>query len=131
DETMPVRPDALDRIYALWNELAGFPAAAVDGALRHLMSMLADWTRADNVVWVGGVRLRQDAGGERDPQHGWRGRAVTMLHPSPQRLRRSALAARQQDSEPAMTTVALTAAAGRFRVHRLRDGFVDFERFRQ
>jgi len=66
-----------------------------------------------------------------DPQHGWRGRAVRYLHPAPAIDERTRQAMREQDSAPAMTTCALTARAGTFRVHRMRDGFIDFAAFRR
>ncbi|HET8897209.1 MAG TPA: LuxR C-terminal-related transcriptional regulator [Rhodanobacteraceae bacterium] len=115
---------------ALWNTLAGLPAADYDAALRHLMAVLCAALRADNATWVAAVRMARGHAARRDGQLGWRGRAVRQLHATPQRdaLVREAL--RGQDSGPALTTQALMRTAGSFRVHRLRDGFVDLEAFR-
>lgn len=125
-------PAAQIKIHRLWDELADFPASRTGEALVHLMETLCGWLRADNALWIGGVRVAAGTVGRQDPQHGWRGRVLSPLYPhtSPQeQLSRRAM--REQDTDPGMTTRTITAQAGEFRVHRLRDGFVDFARFRR
>ena len=119
------------RVHRLWDELADFPAAQTDAALLHLMKTLCGWLKADNAVWVGGVRMAHGSAARRDPQHGWRGRAVRHLFSTPEIEVKSAQAVRGQDTDPGMTTRAIAAGAGAFRVHRLRDGFVDFAAFQR
>lgn len=129
---MAITPSKIpERLFSLWNSLADFPTAETDAALTHLMETLAQWTRADNVMWVGRVRMRTGAPAQRDSLQGWRGRVVRTLRPSSALARRARLAIRQQDTAPAMTTIAISENAGNFRVHRLRDGFIDFARFRR
>lgn len=122
-----MRPADLAR---LWNDLAAHPAAQFDEALTQLMSELCTWLRADNVTWSGSIRMARGTAAARDAQGGWRIRVVQPLReiPDRQRLIRQAMLA--QETGPAATTAALMRAAGRFRVHRLRDGFVDFDAFR-
>lgn len=123
--------DTVERNHALWDRLADFPAAETDAALFHLMRTLCDWLRADNAVWVGGVRLAQGAEAARDPMYGWRPRAARPLAPPPEPQLTMRRAINQHDNEPAMTSQALCAEAGRFRVRRLHDGLVDLEAFRE
>lgn len=118
-------------IHQLWDELADFPASRTDEALLLLMRRLSEWLDAGDVVWIGAARLRQGAAARRDPQSGWRGLVVRHLNLNPVIAQRSLQAAREQDTDPGMTTRAIVADAGRFRIHRLQGGFVDMEAFRQ
>jgi DNA-binding CsgD family transcriptional regulator len=128
---MPRSTGKAEAVYALWDDLADFPAAQTDAALVHLMKTLCAWTGAANAVWVGGVRMAHGAAARKDPQQGWRGRAVRHLVATPEALARSRAAARGQDVDPGLTTRAIVADAGSFRVRRLRDGFVDLRAFRR
>lgn len=121
----------LEVAHQFWDEMAGFPAGQAEQALLHLMKSVAREIDADNAVWVGAVRMSQARSASDDPQQGWRGLAVRHLYPDPHVLERSVEAAKQQDTDPALTTRALVANAGVFRVNRLRDGFVDFETFQK
>lgn len=118
-------------VYRLWDELADFPVTQTDAALVHLMKTVCGWLGADDAVWVGGVHMAGGNGAARDPQYGWRGRVVRRLVNTPEILEKSRQAMRSQDADPGMTTRAITAEAGQFRVHRLRDGFIDFAAFRR
>lgn len=118
-------------IHSLWDEMAEFPATHTDAALLHLMKTLNGWLRADNVVWVGAVRIASGPAARRDPQHGWRGRAIRHLHAPPVVQAASRKAAKGQDIDPGMTTRAVTAHAGTFRHYRLHDGFIDFKAFQR
>jgi DNA-binding CsgD family transcriptional regulator len=111
--------------------LADAPAAQADAALVQAMQTMCRWLQADDGFWVGGVRIADGATARRDPQHGWRGRIVRRLHPTPVTAALTQRAMREQDNDPGMTTRALTSRAGVFRVHRLRDGFIDFSAFRR
>lgn len=119
------------RIYQLWDDLADMPAANIDHGLEHLMRVMCEWLRADNAVWVGAVRMARGQRAARDPLNGWRARARHVLLANPTLDRSAQQATRDLDSAPGMSTVALTRAAGEFRVHRLRDGFVDLAAFRR
>ena len=126
-----IKRNELADIQNLWDELADFNAAQSAEALTHLMGRLAAMISADNAIWVGGVRMATATSARRDAQHGWRGRAVRWLHSAPEIDRQSHQAMQKQDTDPGMTTCALTARAGTFRVHRLRDGFVNFAKFKR
>lgn len=118
-------------VYTLWDKLADFSAARTDDALRHLMKWLTERLEAADVVWVGAARLARGAAARRDALSGWRGLAVRHHNSSPEILTRSLLASRTQESEPAHTTRALVAGAGKLRIHRLHDGFVDMAAMRR
>ncbi len=118
-------------IHQLWDELADIPAARSDRALEHLMRTLCRWLRADDACWIGAVRMARGQAAGRDVLHGWRARATHALQEGPARLRLAQQAIREQEYDPGLSTIALVEGAGKFRVHRLRDGFVDFERFRR
>ncbi len=121
----------LEAAYLLWDEVAAFPVARADDALTHLMQSLAGAIGADDVVWIGAARITSGAASRRDPQLGWRALAVRHWNPEPLILRISDKAVKEQDTEFSLTTRALIASAGAFRIHRLRDGFVDFQTFRR
>jgi len=121
----------MEKSHQLWDELADFSAARCDEALRHLMISMTGWLRARDLVWVGAARLMRGVHARRDLQHGWRGLAVRQFWDTPENHARNERLVREQTSAPALTTVALTATMGRLRVHRLRDGFVDFAAFRR
>lgn len=120
-----------EAVYGLWDRLADFSASECDAALRHLMRTLSDWFDARDVVWVGAARVGQGAFARRDPQGGWRGLAVRHHVDCPDILARSLYAAKIQETSPDLTTLALIAKAGRLRVHRLHDGFVDVGRMKK
>lgn len=126
-----MQPSQHEAIHELWDRLAAFPADRIDDALRHLMETLADWLRAEDIVWIGAARLMRGAAARRDPLNGWRGLAIRHHRVSPQLLELSRQAAESQDTSPDLTTRALAAGAGRLRVHRLHDGFVDTIAFKQ
>lgn len=123
--------EQMEKSHRLWDALVDYSATKVDEALNHLMATMRDWLGARDVVWVGAARLQHGTRARKDRQHGWRGLVFRHLLASPETYLRSARAASEQDRNPAMTTCALAATTGRLRVHRLRDGFVDFEAFKQ
>lgn len=114
-------------MHALWDELVRFPAAEIDAACHHLMLTMAGWLRADVAAWFGTARLRRGGQVLRDPLLGWRMRSLMLLDPVGEKeaaLVNSLFTDRRQ--EFGLTTIAIMKGAGSFRVHRLRDGFVDF-----
>ena len=118
------RPSAVDD---LRDTLADFPAARGDEALVHLLKTLCGWLRADNAFWVGAVRMAGGDAVRRDPLHGWRGRVARFMRSNSAIEEHTRAAMRSQEAgDPDMATRALTAGAGKFRVHRMHDGFIDF-----
>ena len=67
---------AVEKVHALWDCLADYPASQADAALEHLLRTMAEWLRADDVMWIGAVRMSKGVHARRDGQHGWRGRVV-------------------------------------------------------
>lgn len=119
-------------VHELWDELADFPASSADAALRHLMERVGLWLNADNIVWVGAARVGQGMIAKRDPQYGWRGVAILHWRTTPELLHYSRQAAITQDSEPGMTSRALAAESGQWRVHSLHDdSWIDVKAFYQ
>lgn len=121
----------MEKSCRLWDELADFPVAKVDDALNHMMATMRDWIGSRDVVWVGAARLKRGPQARRDLQHGWRCLAFRHLLASPDTYLLSMQVVQEQDTAPSMTTCALAATTGKLRVHRLRDGFVDFATFKQ
>lgn len=121
----------LEEVHSLWEMLADYPASESEAALRLLMESLSKWLHSDDIVWVGAARLMRGSGARRDPQKGWRGLAIRHLRIDQSIAERSAQAVKEQDTDPGLTTRALIRDAGRFRVQRLHDGFVDIEAFKQ
>lgn len=114
-------PDAsAERIYALWDHMAGFEAAQQDVALKHLLRELCALVNAQNASWVCAVRMPQM--GPQDPVNGWRPRLSEHLHP----FARLRAGAREQtrmleEGDIDLTTVRNVALAGSFRANRLID----------
>jgi hypothetical protein len=124
-------PPPHEQHHRIANRLAGFGAAETDAALGFFLSEIARLIGADDAFWVGAVRIRHGAAARADLQHGWRGRAVRLLHPSPAGRMQAARSMRQQDTpETSLTTIAVAAAAGKFRAARLRE-LVDMAAFRR
>jgi DNA-binding CsgD family transcriptional regulator len=129
--------------------LAAFPAGDIEGALRHLLEWLAREVGADDVVWIGAVRALRGPAARDDPFFGWRLRARIALKPPTPAYRRllkdyydghhygkltRAYYSRSHGEKidhVGMTGRASLAGAGAFRVHRLRDGWIDFAAFRR
>jgi DNA-binding CsgD family transcriptional regulator len=127
--SMPLTEDQCEQVHTLWDELADFPASQAEDALRHLQQKFSSWLNADDVTWVGGALMMQDSAALHDPQLGWRGLVTRHMRLTPLVAERTLQAMSEQDTEPALTTQALVAGAGSFRVHRLHDGFVDMAAF--
>lgn len=123
----------LESVFAIWDGLAEFNTSESDAALHYLFESLAKLVRADDVFWLAAVRLLSGEAADRDPGHGWRVRSSETWRPNPARLERMKLFQksldRKSDVPVGLTTTAITGEAGRFRVYRLRDGWMDFKTF--
>lgn len=117
--------------FQLWDQLADFGAGNAAKALKHLMEVMARRMAADDILWVGAVRIAQSAKARRDPLRGWRVRTFQHLRERAELENNSSDAMREQEVDPGMTTRAMADSAGTFRVHRLRDGFVDYAAFKR
>ena len=152
-DSRPLRALAVDdAAFALWDRLAAFPLVATDAQLQYLLRWLARRIDADNVIWIGAVRVLRGARAKDDPFLGWRLRGRTTLRVEPQayreqhqryyatdhygRLTRGYYERSHRDDvrlvHAGMTGTASLAGAGAFRAHRLRDpDFLDFAAFRR
>ncbi len=139
-----------DAVFSLWQRLDAFPPARIDAALRVVQEWLADAVGADNVVWVGAVRLR-DKAAQKDATSGWRQRARIPLRADPERYVRAMQGFANSyhygrlttgyyerppqaltDAHVSMPMLASIAKAGRFRVTRLSDpDFIDYAAFKR
>lgn len=124
-------PQQLNQVCRLWDELTDRDASHSGMALFHLMKTVCGWIDADDAMWIGGVRMMRGAAARHDAQHGWRGRVALHWRTSRAISHLSHRAMQEQDTDPGMTTTAITARAGIFRAHRLHDGFVDFAAFQR
>lgn len=110
----------MDRIHALWDELADFDAAHADDALRHLLRGLCDIGQASNALWMGALRL--DTLAANDPVKGWRPGAICHLHPLPILVPTAREEAERLDQgECDLTTLRNLEQVGWFRANRLCD----------
>jgi len=147
---MPPIPPVTDATFDLWGRLADFPASQTDAALKYLQEWIAKEIDADNVIWIGGVRVLRGAPAKADPFLGWRLRARVALRPDPPPYRKQL--AEYYDSEHygkltptyykrsheardadhvGMDSRATMAGNGHFRLYRLRDGTIDFAAFKK
>jgi len=129
--------DDMEVVYGLWDELERFPAAETDAALGHLASTIKDVVKADNVKWIGAVRVIRGALARKDRVLGWRLRASYDLKPEPPEYRKLIAwwyrqkASAGEDFQIGLATHAIIAGAGKFRVHRMRDGWIPYREFSQ
>ncbi len=125
--------DQRECAYRLWDELTDFPAAQVDQACQHLLKTLSGWLGANNAAWIGAVRLLDGTAAVRDALNGWRVKTITFLHPpkAQEALLAQKILADKNSVTPGMPSVATAKLSGTFRVHRLHDGFIDLDAYRQ
>ena len=137
--------------YALWHRLAAFPASRADDALRHLQEWIARTLDADNVIWIGAVRILHGAPAKADAFLGWRLRARVALRPDPPPYRRQLAQyydsehygkltptyynrshEAQKEAHVGMDSRASMAGCGTFRALLFRDPrFIDFAAFKK
>lgn len=144
------RPDATQLVYGLWDELASFPAARTDEALIHLMGWFQEHLEVDNVIWLGSILMLDKKAAQKDSLLGWRLRArcsFILEKESYRKLVASYFATEHfgrltpafyrkgnrhdVDVHVGMASREVVRRAGAFRVHRMRDGWIDFARFRE
>ena len=110
----------VDFIHGLWDELVEFPARDIDGALEYLMTALGKFANAQNVSWVGTVRMA-DCDAALDPLKGWRAAHVKTLRSSTAVLEHTKEITRTCDRrEPDASFLVAIREAGKFRVHSFR-----------
>jgi DNA-binding CsgD family transcriptional regulator len=144
----PLVPDAT---FELWQRLSAFPASETGAALHFLQEWIAREIDADNVIWIGGVRVLHGVAAEADAFLGWRLRDRVALRPDPEPYRerlaeyfdkehygkltstyyeRSHEA--QKEDHVGMDSRASMAGCGRFRIGHIRDPeYLDFEAFQK
>lgn len=127
----------MDRVYRLWDELDHFPAEKTDEALAHLAKRLTKLLAADNVRWFGAVRVLHGAKARKDSLLGWRLRGNYNLVPDPPSYQKLIAWWFQRskeidsDFQIGLATHAQVAGAGKFRTHRMRDGWIPYDEFRR
>lgn len=138
----------MEALFALWDAIAAYPAGQTDDALRFLMEWIAEKIGADNVVWIGAVRVLKGKEAKGDPFFGWRLRGRRPLKPDPASYQKQLAAyyvsehygkltptyyqrshEAKEEAHIGMSSQAAMAGAGKFRVHRMRDGWIDFAAF--
>ncbi len=145
-----MKPDSIQKIYRLWDELDAFPASRTDEALVHLMHWFRQHLAADNIIWLGSLLMLDQEAARHDPLLGWRLRtrqSFVLEKESYRKLVASYFATehygrltpafyrkgRRPDADIhiGMASREVVRQAGTFRVHRLRDGWIDFAKFRR
>ncbi|HKB92166.1 MAG TPA: helix-turn-helix transcriptional regulator [Opitutaceae bacterium] len=124
-----------EAIHVIWDKLTDFSPAQTDEALSFLFGKIAELTGANNMFWMAAVRILPTGVAKGDHGHGWRMRATELWRPDPLREQRMRLLQKSLDRLKSAvpigtTTTTITAESGRFRAHRMRDGWVDFAAFR-
>jgi len=131
--------EAMEEVYALWDELDRYPAEETDGALRHLASGLKSLTKAGNIKWIASVRVLRGRQAERDDLKGWRIRASYDLVTEPPHYHKTTSWWFRRDNKAndevfiGHATRAMVAGMGleKFQSHRMRDGWIPYREFSQ
>jgi len=137
-------------VYRLWDELSAFPASRTDDALVHLMRWFREHLAVDNVIWLGCLRMLDGEPAKSDRLLGWRLRVrksfvlekesyrkLVASYFSDEHYGRLTPAFYRKGNRPdadvhiGMASWKTVREAGAFRVHRMRDGWIDFEKFRK
>lgn len=148
----PVPPTPVpEATFELWQHLARFSASETDTALNYLQKWMARQIDADNVIWIGGLRILRGAAAKNDAFLGWRLRDRVALHPDPAPYRKQLSEyydsehygkltptyymrshEPKKDDHIGMDSRASMETNGRFRVHRIRDkDYLDFAKFQK
>lgn len=134
---LPISEKDMEAVYDLWDELDRIPVGETDRALRHLALGMAKLLEADNVKWMAAVRVLRGAKAKTDPLLGWRLRASYDLVPDSEEYLKliAPMYHRNNRLDPSfligLATHTMIEEAGKFRVHRLRDGWIPFRKFSQ
>ncbi|GAA5126331.1 helix-turn-helix transcriptional regulator [Luteolibacter yonseiensis] len=148
---MPATNSVRDSAFDLWKHLTGYPASQTDAALTDLQEWISKAIDADNVIWIGAVRVLHGKEGKKDAFLGWRLRDRVALKPDPEPYRKQL--AQYYDTEHygkltptyyersheekkedhvGMDSRASMSGCGHFRVFRIRDKrFLDFAEFKK
>lgn len=145
-----MKRSSMQLVFELWDELAAFPAGSSDEALVHLMRWFQKHLDVDNVIWLGSLLMLDEKMARKDPLLGWRLRArktFILERESYRKLVASYFANEHYgrltpafyrkgnrpdaDIHIGMASRAVTRGAGKFRIHRMRDGWIDYAKFRQ
>ncbi|WP_339762803.1 helix-turn-helix transcriptional regulator [uncultured Hoeflea sp.] len=104
-----------DKIYALWDDLAGFDAGDIWASRSYLLKTICALIGAQNADWIGCVRLGSSH--SRDPMKGWRPLTRFTLIPCKNTSQAIGEAfAEMENGEPDITTTRNVELAGTFRV---------------
>lgn len=149
---MPSSPAARpSTLFDLWRQLTEFPASETDAALTRLQEWIAATIGADNVVWIGAVRVLHDSAAKEDAFLGWRLRDRVALRPDPEPYRKQLAQyfdaehygkltptyyershETQKEDHVGMDSHASMSGCGHFRSYRIRDrrylNFAEFEK---
>ena len=117
-----VTPDPVlrEHIHTIWDTLADFDAAKIDGALTFLQNSLCDLISAQNADWIGVVRLDSSFPG--DPVGGWRPPVVRVLRHNEKFL--ASVKEQTRNLERGIVNdvvIRMVGMSGRFRACRLCD----------
>lgn len=136
-------------LFDLWQRLSEFSAEETGSALTCLQEWIAAAIGADNVVWIGAVRVLHDSAAKDDAFLGWRLRDRVALRPDPEPYRKQLAEyfdpehygkltptyyqrsheAKKED-HVGMDSRATMSGCGHFRVYRIRDRrYLDFAAF--
>jgi DNA-binding CsgD family transcriptional regulator len=145
-----MKPAQMEEIHVLWDELSAFSPSRIDDALAHLMGWFQQHLDVDNVLWLGSLRMLDEEVATNDPLLGWRLRARRVLLPDTEeylklvasyfgsahygKLTSSYYGGKHgpdTDVHVGTTSRTLVAEAGKFRAHRMRDGWIDYAKFRR
>jgi len=113
-------PDA--DLHRLWDRLADFDATRIEEAQLFVMRELKKLLDADDIVWIGVVRMAHGEKAKRDHQLGWRGRAVVHLEWTDLKRRVVAAAMKAQERDGGVdSSIEMARRAGVFRTLTLRE----------
>lgn len=137
-------------IYELWDDLAAFPASRTEDALVHVMRWFQKHMEVDNVIWLGSILMLDEKAAKNDPLLGWRLRvrkSFVLERESYRKLVASYFANEHYgrltpafyskgnrpdaDIHIGMASRQMVKKTGTFRVYRMRDGWIDFAKFRK
>jgi len=132
----PPAVSSLEAAYVLWDELDQLPMDD-NQALSHLARALMRLLKADDIKWLGAVRVMQGNAARKDPLLGWRLRATYNFGTWPDEYQKRISWWFQRsinaptEVQMGLATKAIVAGTGKFQAHRMRDGFIPFEEFRR
>ncbi|MDF1824150.1 MAG: hypothetical protein P1U68_05885 [Verrucomicrobiales bacterium] len=123
----------------IWDYLSSVPDSGIDEALDVLMWSLQEMADADDISWLGFQGPGLLLPGSNEPKicqsghamEGWDALARRQINSDPERIAIAEDVIASAAQIPSLTSQALVKSVGSFRIHRLRDGFIDFEAYEQ